>query len=855
VIRAARFDGASQIHVDGHLDEAVWGSAAPATAFTQLDPQEGQPASERTEVRVLVGDGAIFIGARLFDREPAKIRSQLARRDDPADSDLFEVFIDSYHDHLTAFTFRVTPAGAIRDAVLGAGGAVSDASWDPVWEAVTSVDDLGWSAEMRIPLSQLRYTRGADPTWGIQFSRFIYRKQESSFFSFTPKREAAGIDRYGHLVGLGTLPAPRRIELLPYARSRGEYRRVAAGNPFRDGRDFFGGAGLDLKYGLTSNLTLDATINPDFGQVELDPAVVNLTASETFFAERRPFFVEGTDTFRFAQTRAFNRYTTPTFFYSRRIGRAPQGTAPPGARFVDVPDETTIASAAKLTGRTRDGWTIGILDAVTSPEHARFLDSSAARRTATIEPRSNYFVGRARRELRDGNTTVGGLLMDASRDLGEPALAALLRSHAAIGGADFVHTWARRLWSIDGSVLVSHVAGSAAAIAGTQRSSVRYFNRPDIRTVSYDPTRTSLDGYATHLTLARNTGVHWYGSVSYQDVSPAFEVNDLGFQTRADARAVSTALFYKEDKPGRRVRRWSTELVTNQTWNHDQSLISNSYGVLGDLQFTNFWSLATRVDVRPDTLDDRLTRGGPLAVFPAGGSETATVTSDSRRRNLVRVSFTHAWNNRGGWAAVWSGSVSLRPKPALQVRVEPSIQLGHALAQYVTSVADATASTTFGRRYVFATISQTLVSLDSRVDWTFTPRLSLQMYVQPLAASGDYFDFKQLARPRRYAFDVFGRDAGTIDGVPAGYVIDPDGDGPAQPFRLANPDFTLRSLRGNAVLRWEYRPGSTLFFVWQQRRSDTQPFGTFVVGRDFGALLETRPENVFVVKLTYWIAR
>jgi hypothetical protein len=854
-IRAARLEGT--LRIDGQLNEPAWLAATAVTTFTQTDPQEGQPGSEQTEVRVLVSDTALYIGARLFDRNPSGIRSRLARRDDPADSDLFEVFIDSYHDHLTAYNFRVNPAGAIRDAALGGGGTQSDASWDPVWEAAASIDDQGWSAEMRIPFSQLRYTRmSADAVWGIQFSRFIYRKQESTFFAFTPKKEQSGIDRYGHLSGLGALPAPRRVELMPYARSRGEFHQVDSGNPFRDGHDVNGAAGLDLKYGVTSNLIVDATVNPDFGQVEVDPAVVNLTAFETFFPERRPFFIEGSDTFRVAQSRAFNRYTTPTFFYTRRIGRPPQlAVGGSGITFVDAPAETTIAAAAKLTGHTRSGWTIGTLDAITTSEHARYLDPTLARRSTLVEPAANYFVGRARRELRAGNTTVGAILTSATRQDGDAALSSILRSTATMAGGDFTHLWARRLWSVDGSFFVSRITGSTDAIGLAQRSSVRYFNRPDLTSERFDPTRTSLDGYATHLALTRTSGVHWLGSAMYQEFSPGFEVNDLGFQTRADARALSTALFYKEDKPGRLARRWSAQALTNHTWNHDGTFIYNNYGGVFDVQFPNFWSMTARTDVRPDTLDDRLTRGGPLAVFPQGGSELVTLATDSRKRHQVRATFTHAWNNRGGWARVFSPSLAIRPRQALQIRFEPSFQTGHALAQYVTAVTDPTATATYGRRYIFSTIEQVLVSLDTRVDWTFTPRLSLQLYAQPFAASGDYSEIKQLHEPRVYLFDIFGQDVGTIDLQGGVYRIDPDGSGPAAPFAIPNPDFTVRSLRGNAVLRWEYKPGSTMYFVWQQQRNSGAAYGDFGFARDFGAIFSSRPDNVFLIKLSYWLAR
>ena len=352
-VQATRITGA--IRIDARLDETDWSRAAPATVFTQVDPDEGAPSSERTEVRFLISDDALYIGARLYDRDPTAIKSTLARRDEPAESDLFEVFLDPYHDHLSGVRFRVNPAGSIREAAMRSSGG-EDSSWDPIWEAEARVDSLGWVAEMRIPLSQLRYNRHDEAVWGLQMGRVIFRKGEASFFSFVPKTESFGVNRFGHLTGLGQVAPQQRVEVLPYMLARAEYTDVASGNPFRDGNDYFGEFGGDLKYGLTSDLTLDVTVNPDFGQVEVDPAVVNLSEFETFFPEKRPFFIEGANVFRFGRVRSFNSSGFPTFFFSRRIGRRPQGSAGGGnVLFPDAPNQTTIIGAAKITGRTSNG--------------------------------------------------------------------------------------------------------------------------------------------------------------------------------------------------------------------------------------------------------------------------------------------------------------------------------------------------------------------------------------------------------------------------------------------------------------------------------------------------------------------
>jgi len=849
-LRAAPATGS--IHLDAILDEESWRIAEPATVFTQLDPEEGQPVSERTEVRVLVGHDAVYVGARLWDREAKAIRAGLARRDDPVDSDAFEVSIDSYHDHLTARLFRVTPAGALRDALIGADGS-EDASWDAVWDAVARVDGEGWTTEMRIPLSQLRYNRQDDATWGVQFCRVIHRKGESAYFAFTPKKEQGGVSRFGHLMGLGALPVPRRLELLPYAVARNERLDFETGHPFRSGSDYFGNAGVDIKYGIASQLTLDVTLNPDFGQVEVDPAEVNLTAFETFFPERRPFFVEGADLFSFGRSRAFNNFGVPTIFHSRRIGRRPQrALAGPEYRFVDIPEHSTIAGAAKLTGRTSGGWAVGALDAVTPAENGRFVDPLGLERETEVEPLSHYFAGRVRRDLRDGNTSVGVLVTSTNRRLDEPQLRDLLRSDAILGGVDLAHAWSDRRWAFDAALTGSTIRGSQPAIALAQRSSSRYYQRPDHGDyATYDPTRARLSGYGLDASIAKRSGTHWRGSLAYVSRSPGYEANDLGYQTRADYRGLSSIVLYQENRPGSWMRDWTIYPYVNQMWNFGGDLVYDSYALAADARLLNFWSVDASVSLNRSALDDRLTRGGPQGRSPENGSWNVSVESDSRRSWTLGAGYAHAWNEAGGWGEFPWVSVSVRPSPAVRLRFEPSYSASHAIGQYVTSVPDADAVATYGVRYVFASLEQRSVTLETRLDWTITPRMSLQLYLQPLIVSGNFISYKEYREPRRFEFDEYGKDKGSITGEGTGvYTVDP---GNGNTFQFRDPDFNFRSLLGNAVFRWEYRPGSTLFCVWQQRRTDVARLSDLDFGRDYRELLDRAPENVFEVKATYWI--
>ena len=852
VARATRREGV--IHVDGRLDEQAWAAATPITEFTQLDPKEGQPASERTEARILIDDDALYVGFRLYDSEPARIQRQLARRDEGIEGDLVEVYIDSYHGHNNAVVFRLSAAGARRDASVSSNGN-QDNSFDAVWDGAATSDGQGWSAEFRIPLSQLRYNANQpDQTWGIQLARKIARKAEVSFFSFTPKNEQQGIHRYGHLTGLGRLQSPRRLELVPYVLTKNENPVVSPGDPFRKKNDIVGGAGLDLKYGITSNLTLDATFNPDFGQVEVDPAVVNLSAFETFFPERRPFFVEGASIFSFGDMRTNNSSNGYNFIYSRRIGREP--TRFLDGEWVDAPRETTIDGAVKLTGRSKGGWSIGVLDAVTAREEGRFIDALGATQTATVEPRSNYFVGRVKRDMREGNTTLGVGLTAVNRDLSDHDLRPMFIGSAYAAGFDWQHAWGNRRWAFDGNVVLTRNIGSPEAIADLQLSPARYFQRPDLTAAHFDPDRTKLDGYVAEATFAKIAGKHWKGTLTYQDYSPGFDVNEAGFLGGTNMRGIAPLINYEENTPNKYVRNWAQYLFWNPVWNYDGDMTFTGVGAITVFETPNFWNYFFRLDWRPPVYDDVFTRGGPLARVVADRGFGLEINSDRRKRYTYGMFTQYFQNVKGGWRQQISPYITMRPTTALRVTFQPSYNRNHNLAQYVATRDDATAANTFGKRYVFATLEQRQVAMVTRVDWTFSPTLSLQLFAQPLIASGDYHDYKEFLYPRTYDFRTYDEANGQISrGSNGVYTVDPDLGGPAPSFTFNDRDFNRRSLRGNAVLRWEYRPGSALFLVWQQSRFQSNVTGDFDFGQNFGDLWAVQPENIFVLKATYWIGR
>ena len=845
----------SPITIDGKLDDAAWASAVPTAGFTQSYPRAGAQPVDPTEVRVLYDDQALYVAVKMSDSKPDSIAAQLARRDASGIySDWVHLIIDSYRDRRTSFRFSVNPKGVMKDVYTFNDGN-EDTNWDAVWEVGTSVHSEGWNAEYRIPLSQLRFGNvpdGAERVWGFQVMRDIARRQGRDSWSPWARTDPGFVSRFGDLRGLVDIAQPSRLEVMPYVSARATRAPGDAANPFYSRTDFQPSVGGDLRYGLPGGLTLTATVNPDFGQVEVDPSVVNLSAFETFFPEKRPFFLEGSDVFSFGQIRTFNDYGSQQYFYSRRIGRSPQ-RFPGGSKYSDVPAQTTIAAAAKVTGKIGN-WTLGLIDGVTPEENARVALEDGERTTSAVEPFTNYFAGRARRDFRDGQSVIGGMVTSTIRSVDDDIFRSMLRSDATFGGVDFEHSMFNRGWVTSGFLGMSRVGGSKEAIAATQLNSSHYYQRPDADYLEFDADRTSLEGHIGEIALQKNGALH--GSIALKQASPGLELNDMGFQGRTDYRALSVLTGYQHDKGGRLFRDYLVYAYGNQAWNFGGTSIlrSAAFGAQGGLN--NFWYVSANGGFNPSYYSDRFTRGGPEARVPAGYYAGFDVTSDSRKKIILGGGLNYSRTEEGDVSPSTYLNVDVRPTTSLRVRFNPSISWGNSSGQYVRTVVDPLATNTFGSRYVFADLEQTTISMDTRVEWTFTPTLSLQMYAQPFVATGRYENFKELSRPRSYEFGVYGRDQGTIEKNEETYIVDPDGStGTASAFEVSDPNFNLRSLRGNAVVRWEYRPGSALFFVWQQERSGFEPFGDFEARRDIGEIFRTVPTNVFLIKATYWLGR
>lgn len=853
-LRAARREG--PVVLDARLDEPAWQNAAVARDFSQSYPNAGQPSTQRTELRVLYDDDALYVGVTMFDARPDSIAAQLARRDASGIySDWVHVIIDSYYDRRTAFRFTVNPMGVKKDVYTSNDGP-EDINWDAVWEVETRVDTEGWVAEYRIPLSQLRFGSSSTPerVWGFQVMRDIARNNERASFAPWVPQDAGFVSRFGNLTGLVAIPNPSRLEIMPYVSSKLTSAPGDELNPFYKSKRFEQSVGGDVRWGIPGGLTLTATVNPDFGQVEVDPAVVNLSAFETFFPEKRPFFLEGSDVFSFGNVVSNNDYGGQTFLYSRRIGRTPQRfPGGSGVAYFDAPEQTTIAGAAKVTGK-RGPWTVGVMDAVTLEERARIVTTDGERAETPVEPLSNYFAGRLRRDFRSGNTVVGGMVTHAVRKLEGATFDNILPENAAFAGLDFEHRWGNQQWTLSGFTSASRVAGSREVIGNVQRSSIRYYQRPDADYLEVDPEATSLGGRLSSVAISKRGSTDF--SLSLRDASPGFEINDFGFHGRMDYRSVSTFLGRQNFVPSKRFRSSQKYVYTNHTWNYGGTSIFQALGSGIDGTFTNFWSGGLGGGFNPRYYNDRLTRGGPVALTPGGWNGNAYLNSDSRKPVVFNGNVFASGNGGGGWSRGGGLSVNARPTPSLSLRFGPQLSADHSVTQYVRGVDDVQATHTYGRRHVFANLNQTTLSLDTRIEWTLTPTLSLQTYMQPFVSAGRYSKFKEFGESRTLDFLVYGEDVGTISRSDEGVLtVDPDGSDPSPAFTFGDPTFNIRSLRGNAVMRWEYRPGSALYFVWQQQRSDFQPIGDFELGRDVGAIFRTHPTNIFLLKATYWFNR
>ena len=802
--------------IDGRPDDAAWQNAPVIDQFLEYEPNTGAEPRFRTEVRLLYDDRYLYILGRMHDPAPDSIISLLSRRDIRTESEQLKIVIDSYHDRRTAYQFILNPAGVKRDFFVY-NDQVEDPTWDGVWDGHASIDSLGWVAEFRIPFSQMRFADLEEHTFGLLIVRDVARTRQRISWPLYRRDVQGYISQGGDVTGITRIPRPTRLEVMPYAVTKNV--TVPAG-PGQWDHPQQNTVGADVKWGLTSNLTVDATLNPDFGQVEADPAVLNLSAFEQFFEERRPFFLEGAGIFNYRTSCGDIDEGCRGLFYSRRIGRSPQL----GQVYSDPSNASAsrVLGALKLSGRLANGLNIGVLNAYTAREQG-----SLGR---TIEPASNYAVVRVLQDLNSGRTGIGAMLTAVDREL-DAQTRDFLRREAYTGGLDFRHRFSENRYELTANLSASVIRGSANAIAATQRDGVHRYQRRDDN-LEYDPTLTSLGGDAQRVSISKfGGGITRFQSV-YQRFSPGFESNDLGFQVRADEQMFRNWFQINLIQPTKLYRRlfmnfnamgnWSTEGLHTET-----ALNTNWHAELPNTHWLHFGFSGQL----PGTFDDRSARGG-VAFRRAATAEGFIGWEGDRRPWWTPVIFAGVWRgdewaSRGGW-----GEAGMQFRAGSRFNGSLGLNVSRSLndSQWLENFGDVSSDTA---HITFAQLDQWTVGITTRVNYTMTPNLSLQLYAQPFASVGDYTEWKELSdtpRAERYT-DRF---------QPYGGGADPGG-------------VNFKQLRTNTVLRWEYRPGSILFLVWQQGRDAFSDSPTGFNGRrDFGELFELHPNNTFLLKMSYW---
>lgn len=830
------------LQIDGQIEEQAWAEVPWSSDYTELTPDQNSAPTEQTRFKILYDHKNMYIAVRCFDSEPDKIVKRLSRRDG-FEGDWVEFNIDSYHDKRTAFSFTVSAAGVKGDEFISNNNNF-DRSWNPIWYVKTNIDDEGWTAEIRIPLSQLRFSNDPDQVWGIQSTRRFFRNAERSTWQRVPQNAPGWVSEFGELRGLKDLEPQKQLELQPYTVSKFETYEAVDGNPFRTGRDGGVTGGLDAKIGVTNDLTLDLTVNPDFGQVEADPAAIALDGFQIFFQEQRPFFVENKNIFDYQLGN-----NQDNLFYSRRIGRSPQGSVQDGnVAYSDSPENTTILGAAKFSGKTKSGWSLGILESLTAREFATTINAEGEEGEVQIEPLTNYLVTRAQKDFNENNSFVGVIFTATNRE-SEPNLNFLHRA-AFSSGIDFRHNWKDRKYFVKGNLIMSNIQGSEEAILQTQQSIVHLFNRVDASHVEVDPTRTSLTGTGGSLELGKAGGGRWRYNGGVEWRSPELDLNDIGFLRQADEIRQYAGVRYRTLQPFGKFRRLS--VGANQYSNFDFEGNFNGLGVdlNTNMQFESNWWIESGTGYQPANYANAFLRGGPRWRFSDEHYEYFFFGSDRRKKMSFNLGQVYGWSGQNN-SNFQRYVLRLRYQPfdALSLSMETEYQRRPNKTQYVSASDYGTV-----RRYILGNIDQKTLFTSFRMNYNINPNLSVQYYGQPYISRGEYSGFNYVndatAGDLYKRINLYNDDQVSLDETRGQYLIDENTDGTAD-YSFAKPDFNFVQFRSNLVLRWEYIPGSEVFLVWSQGVTEFGDPGEPLFQALDTNLVQNQPDNIFLLKATY----
>ncbi len=835
--------------INGILDDAAWQEGTWVDDFTQNQPYNGRPASQRTGFKILFDDNNLYVAIMAYDTAPDSIVSRLTRRDQ-TDGDLAGIIVDSFHDLRTGFLFGVSASGVKYDHMLTNDGQNEDTSWDPNWWVKTSVNSEGWVAEMKIPFSQFRFEKNSGEVWGLEVGRVLYRKNETTYWQHIPKDAPGLVHLFGELKGLEQIEPRKIFDVTPYGVARVESFQKVPENPFlAAGKSSAINGGVDAKIGVTNNMTMDLTINPDFGQVEADPSEVNLTAFETFFSEKRPFFIEGNNITNFGLGIGDGDVGNDNLFYSRRIGRRPQGDPSLKEGWnADIPVQTSILGAAKLTGKTKNGFSLGILEAVTAQQNAE-IDTIGGRISETVEPLTNYFVGRVQKDINDGKTLIGGMFTSTNRAL-DANLSNFMHKSAYTGGADFTQYFNNKNWMFNLNAAFSLVEGSREAITNTQKSSARYLQRPDNNYATLDTSLTSLAGSGGRMQIMKLNG-HWNLMSATIWKTPGFETNDLGYLREADQVLSVLWAQYSQWEPKWIYKKYSINSDIYSIWNFGGNNIARGYEWNANMELKNFWSVYTGGALRGRNLDQAILRGGPVMKTPGNISAWLGFTSDNRRKLVFDVSINKSKGLENCTDDFRAGmGVSFKPTNYLVLTFSPSFNKSFCELQYVTTL-----NADNKNKYIFASIDRKTISTSFRVNLNLSPNLTVQYWGQPFVSSGKYYDHKLISDPLadNYHSRFLTYSPSQISMAGDNYNVDENADGTPD-YEFEKMDFNVQEFLSNLVVRWEYAPGSSLYLVWSQTRSSSDNSGNMNLFNDLSNLFSddvNKPHNVFLVKFSY----
>lgn len=828
--------------IDGKLNDACWEEGNWSQNFVQQKPVEGGSPSQNTQMKVLYDDQNIYVAIRAFDKDMSKVHRYKGRRDEFS-GDVVGICFDSYFDHRTGFEFNLTAGGAQVDLIMT--NDAFDLNWNPVWFGEVGTEDSAWVAEMKIPLSQLRFNSEQEQTWGLHAWRWINRNQEEVQWNLIPRQNSGAIYNFGELHGLSNLPHKKNVELSPYLSAKTQKYKPEPGNPFATGKKNTLGVGLDAKVGVTNDFTLDVSVNPDFGQVESDPSVMNLSQFETYFEEKRTFFLEGRNILNF-------KFGVDDLFYSRRIGRKPVYTPEiSDGEYLRMPDNTSIYNAVKLTGKSKDGLSVGILQSITAEEKAD-IHSGERDYTLTVEPLTSYTVGRVQKDINKGNTIIGGIITSVNRFMDDDYLKASLGKSAYVGGLEFSHYWNSRTYFINGKFISSQVNGTREAISELQLAPARYYTKPDAKYLHYDSTRTYLAGTGGQLSLGRGGDKKLRMNESFIYKSPGVELNDIGFHTRSDFYRQETSISYNEPAPAGIFRSYSFSLYQITNYDFGGTLTQNDFALRLGSQFKNKWGIFISQRRENDSPNSRILRGGPDLAEDGNWSWYMSFNTDqSQTVSFDFDMFKLIGDDKISHYLELSPSVNMKITNSLNLMANVNIENNRSDLQWVDGPLIGGKN-----EYFLAQMDQKTLGMTVRLNYALTPAFTLQYYGSPFMSAGKYSNFKRVVNPSAKNYDnrfiQYTSEQVNYNSATDQYKIE-DAKLP-KVYAFDNPDFSFSEFRSNLVARWEYKAGSVLYLVWSHQRSVSDESYNYSIKSNSSELWNAYPTNVVMVKFNYWFA-